>query len=161
MSGAVPPISPVTGGAIYEATAKAETVYADAERLADAEFTELQQMASKENEAELTKVMGRSVSDIRPSQQNLLYSFNTSHEIKLQTSHALECAYETLFSEEELEEHKSLTPVQLVERTVLRRRDVVFNAMASFMTDEVLRWLHRVKDAGNACMTNVLTVMRT
>ena len=50
MSGAVPPISPVTGGAIYEATAKAETVYADAERLAGAEFMELQQMASKENE---------------------------------------------------------------------------------------------------------------
>ena len=35
MSGAVPPISPVTGGAIYEATAKAEMAYADAERLAD------------------------------------------------------------------------------------------------------------------------------
>ena len=61
MSGAVPPISPVTGGAIYEATAKAETVYADAERLADAEFTELQQMASKENEAELTKQMQSAV----------------------------------------------------------------------------------------------------
>ena len=55
MSGADPPISPVTGGAIYEATAKAETVYADAERLADVEYTELQQMASEENQAELTK----------------------------------------------------------------------------------------------------------
>ena len=56
MSGAVPNASPATGGEIYEATAKAETVYADAERLARLEFTELQQMASKENEAELTKL---------------------------------------------------------------------------------------------------------
>ena len=118
MSGAVPHASPATGGEIYEATAKAETVYADAERSADAEFTELQQMASKENEAELTKVMGRSVRDIRPSQQNLLYSYNTNGDLKLQVSHALECAYATLFSEEELEEHKSLTPAQLVERTI-------------------------------------------
>ena len=55
MSGAVPPISPVTGGAIYEATAKAETAYADAERSADVEYTELQKMTSKENQAELTK----------------------------------------------------------------------------------------------------------
>ena len=92
MSGAVPPISPVTGGAIYEATAKAETVYADAERLADVEYTELQKMTSKENQAELTKVMGRSVRDIRPSQQNLLYSYNTNGDLKLQVSHALECA---------------------------------------------------------------------
>lgn len=37
MSGAGPPISPATGGAIYEATARAETAYADAERLADVE----------------------------------------------------------------------------------------------------------------------------
>ena len=55
MSGAVPPISPVTGGAIYEATAKAEMAYADAERSADVEYTELQKMTSKENQAELTK----------------------------------------------------------------------------------------------------------
>ena len=161
MSGAVPNASPATSGEIYDATAKAETVYADAERLARLEFTELQKMATKENEAELTKVMGRSVSDSWPSPQNLLYSLNTSHEIKLQTSHALEQAYETLFSEEELEEHKSLTPAQLVERTVLRRRDLVFASMADAMTDEVLRWLQRVKTAGNEHMTNVLTVMRS
>ena len=55
MSGAVPPISPVTGGAIYEATAKAEKAYADAELSADVEYTELQKMTSKENQAELTK----------------------------------------------------------------------------------------------------------
>ena len=53
MSGAVPHASPATGGEIYEATAKAETVYADAERLARLEFTELQKMATKENEADL------------------------------------------------------------------------------------------------------------
>ena len=62
MSGAVPPISPVTGGAIYEATAKAETAYADAERPADVKCTELQKMASKENQVELTK---------RPTVRNL------------------------------------------------------------------------------------------
>ena len=56
MSGAAPPISPVTGGAIYEATAKAGKAYADAERSADVEYTELQKMTSKENQAELTKV---------------------------------------------------------------------------------------------------------
>jgi len=55
MSGAVPPISPATGGAIYEATAKAEKAYADAELPADVEYTELQKMTSKENQAELTK----------------------------------------------------------------------------------------------------------
>ena len=55
MSGAVPPISPVTGGAIYEATAKAEAAYADAERSADVEYTELQKLTSKGNQAELTK----------------------------------------------------------------------------------------------------------
>ena len=44
MSGAVPPIPPATGGrgAIYEATAKAEKAYADADQLADVEYTELQ-----------------------------------------------------------------------------------------------------------------------
>ena len=55
MSGAVPSISPVTGGAIYEATAKAEKAYADAELSADVEYTELQKMTSKANQAELTK----------------------------------------------------------------------------------------------------------
>ena len=61
MSGAVPPIPPVTGGAIYEATAKAEKAYADAGQSADVEYTELQKMTSKENQAELTKVMGPGV----------------------------------------------------------------------------------------------------
>ena len=59
MSGAVPPIPPAAGGAIYEATAKAETVYADAERSADVEYIELQKMTSKENQAELTKGLAR------------------------------------------------------------------------------------------------------
>ena len=89
MSGAVPPISPVTGGAIYEATAKAETAYADAERSADVEYTELQKLTSKENQAELTKVMGSSVKGIRPSQQNMLYIYNTHSDLKIQVSHAL------------------------------------------------------------------------
>ena len=40
MSGAVPPISPATGGAIYEATAKAEKAHAEAEQLADEEVAE-------------------------------------------------------------------------------------------------------------------------
>ena len=59
MSGAVPNASPATSGEIYEATAKAETVYADAERLARLEFTELQKMAAKENEANLTMHLRR------------------------------------------------------------------------------------------------------
>ena len=54
MSGAVPHASPATSGEIYEATAKAETAYADAERLARLEFTEIQKMAAPENEANLT-----------------------------------------------------------------------------------------------------------
>ena len=61
MSGAVPPISPATGGAIYEATAKAEKAYADAGLSADVEYTELQKMTSKENQAELTKLPGARV----------------------------------------------------------------------------------------------------
>ena len=75
----------------------------------------------------LTMVMGRSVSDSKPTPDNLLYSLNTSHEMKTNTSHALEEAYEDMFSAEEIENHKSLTPVQLAERTLLRRRDMVQN----------------------------------
>ena len=161
MSGAVPNASPATSGEIYEATAKAETVYADAERLARLEFTELQKMAAPENEANLTMVMGRSVSDSKPTSDNLLYSLNTDAEIKVNTSHALEEAYEDLFSAEEIENHKSLTPVQLAERTLLRRRDMVFSIMSNFMAEEVLRRMNRVKDTGSATITNVLTVMRT
>ena len=55
MSGAAPPISPATGGAIYKATAKAEKAYADAEKPAGVECTELQRMASEAHQAGLAE----------------------------------------------------------------------------------------------------------
>ena len=55
MSGAVPLIPPATGRAIYEATAKAEKAYADADHLADVEYTELTKMTGSANQAELAK----------------------------------------------------------------------------------------------------------
>ena len=53
MSGAVPPIPPATGGAIYEATAKAEKAHAEAEQLADVEYRELTRLTGSANQAEL------------------------------------------------------------------------------------------------------------
>ena len=53
MSGAVPPIPPATGGAIYEATAKAESAYAEAEQLADDEHTALTRLTGLVSQAEL------------------------------------------------------------------------------------------------------------
>ena len=53
MSGAVPLISPATGRAIYEATAKAEKAHAEAEQLADVEYRELTRLTGTAKQAEL------------------------------------------------------------------------------------------------------------
>ena len=148
MSGAVPPIPPVTGGAIYEATAKAEKAYADADQLADVEYTELQKMTGSANQAELTKVMGRTVSQIRPSQQNMLFHFNSHATLREEIAHAITTDPTTLFSDEEQEDNKTVTAERLVELTMLRRRQLVFTSMADAMTDDIGQWLNRIKSAG-------------
>ena len=79
MSGAVPPNSPATGGAIYEAIAKAEKAHVEAEHLADVEYRELTRLTGTAHQAELTMVMGRSVEQIRPNQETVLFRLN-SHD---------------------------------------------------------------------------------
>ena len=110
---------------------------------------------------ELTKVMGSTVRDIRPSQQNMLYTFNSHSDLKIQISHALSTPYDTLFSAEELVENEAASPERIAELTVLRRRQLVFTSMADAMTDEIGQWLNRIKSAGTDQLKNIIAVLRT
>ena len=61
------------GGAIYEATAKAEGAYVETEQSADVddEYTALTRLTGSVNQAELAMVMGRSVEQIRPNTETI------------------------------------------------------------------------------------------
>ena len=139
MSGAVPPIliPLAAGGAIYEATAKAEKAYAEADHSADVEYTELTKLTGTAYQAELAMVMGRTAQQIRPTQQNMLYHFNSHGTLRNEIGYAITADPDTLFSAKELVENQKITPEQLVHLTMLRRRQLVFQSMANAVTEDI------------------------
>ena len=161
MSGAVPPTPPATGGAIYEATAKAEGSYAEAERLAGDEYTAPTRLAGSVNQAELAMVMGRSVEQIRPNQETVLFRFNSHETLGNEIDYAITSDLDTMFTADELVKLRAGPPEQLVRATMLRRREHVYHSMANAIADDINIWLNRIKSAGTNLMNTFLTEVRT